>query len=69
MGRYVDRYKGFSRSSKSLFWVILAAMILVGLVAFFTSDVGRTLALVCCGGLIVLVIVGVASERGMNRPR
>mgnify|MGYP001159280476 CR=1 FL=1 len=69
MGRYVNQYKGFSRSSKSVFWVILAAMVIVGLIAFFTSEAGRTVALVCCGGLILLVVVGVVSEGGMRKPR
>lgn len=69
MGRYIDRYKGFSRSSKGVFWIILAVMIIVGLIAFFTSEAGRTVALVCCGGLILLVVVGLVSESGMRRPR
>ncbi|MBE2271467.1 MAG: hypothetical protein IAE80_24755 [Anaerolinea sp.] len=67
--RYYDRYRNFSRSSRAVFWIILAAMVLVGLCAFFTSEAGRTVSLVCCGGLILLVVVGILSERGMKRPQ
>ena len=52
-----------------MFWIILAVMIIGGLIAFFTSEAGRTVALVCCGGLILLVVVGLVSESGMRRPR
>lgn len=69
MRNYVNRYRGFSRTSKSVFWVILGVMILIGLYGFFTSEIGRTISLVCCGGIILLVIVGALSERGMNRSR
>ncbi len=65
----LNRYRNFSRTSRGAFWVILAAMVLIGLFAFFTSEAGRTISLVCCGGIVLLVVVGAVSERGMNRPR
>ncbi|MCC6802402.1 MAG: hypothetical protein IT319_05935 [Anaerolineae bacterium] len=65
----MNRYRNLSQRSRSLFWVILVVMIVVGLVAFFTSEIGRTVTLVCCGGLILLVVIGVISEGGMRRPR
>lgn len=52
-----------------IFWIVLAVMIVAGLIAFFTSETGRTIALVCCGGLILLIVIGVVSEGGMRRPR
>lgn len=65
----MNRYRNLSQRSRSLFWVILAVMIVVGLIAFFTSEIGRTVTLVCCGGVILLVVIGVISEGGMRRPR
>lgn len=65
----MNRYRNLSRSSRNLFWVILAVMIVAGLIAFFASETGRTIALVCCGGVILLVVVGAISEGGMRRPR
>ena len=52
-----------------IFWGILAVMIVIGVIAFFTSQIGRTVALVCCGGLILVVVVALISESGMRRPR
>jgi di/tricarboxylate transporter len=65
----MNRYHSLSQSSRSIFWVILAVMVVVGVVAFFTSELGRTVTLVCCGAAILLIVVGVLSERGMQRPR
>ena len=42
---------------------------MIGLFAFFTSETGRTITLLCCGGLILLAIVGAISERGMRSAR
>ena len=65
----MNRYRNLSRSSRNIFWVVLVVMIVVGLIAFFTSETGRNLALVCCGGLILLIVIGVVSEGGMRRSR
>lgn len=65
----MNRYRSLSQSTRSIFWVILAVMLVVGVIAFFTSELGRTVTLVCCGVVILLVVVGVISERGMQRPR
>jgi hypothetical protein len=65
----MNRYRSLSQSSRNIFWVILAVMVVVGVIAFFTSELGRTVTLVCCGALILLIVVGVLSERGMQRPR
>jgi len=65
----MNRYRNPSQRSRSTFWIILAVIIVVGGIAFFASDVGRTIALVCCGIVILLIVVGVISEGGMRRPR
>jgi hypothetical protein len=65
--KVTDRYRNLSGTSRGIFWVILVAMVVVGLVAFFTSETGRNAALLCCGGIVVLVVVGLLSERGMRR--
>lgn len=58
-----------SLATRTIFWLILVGMIVLGLFAFFTSRIGQQALLICCGGLVVLVVVGVLSERGMRRPR
>ena len=65
----MNRYRNLSQSARSIFWVILAVMVVIGVVAFFTSETGRNITLVCCGGIVLLVLVGVLSERGMQRPQ
>lgn len=65
--RMRNRYRNLSASSKRIFWVILAVMVVIGLIAFFTSETGRNAALLCCGGVVVLVVVGILSESGMRR--
>lgn len=67
MNRGLERLRGLSRSTQVLAGVILMAMILVLLYAFFTSDVGRAAALLCCGGAVALVVIGLISEAGMRR--
>ena len=47
----MNRYRNLSSSSRTIFWIILAVMVVVGLIAFFTSETGRNVALVCCGGV------------------
>ena len=65
----MNRYRNLSSSTRIIFWIILTIMVVIGLIAFFTSETGRNVALVCCGGVILLVVVGLLSERGMQRPR
>jgi len=65
----MDRLKQISLASRTVYIVIIGGLILIGLYAFFSSRVGQTALLVCCGGAVVLVVVGVMSERGMRRPR
>lgn len=58
-----------SLTSRTVFWLILGAFVAIGLYTFVRSRIGQTALLVCCGGLIVLAVVGILSERGMRRPR
>lgn len=65
----MENYRNLSRNSRRVFWVIFGLLILAGLYAFFSSRIGQYIVMACCGGLILLVIVGSLSERGMRRPR
>lgn len=61
--------RNVSLASRTVFWLILVALVVIGLYAFFSSRVGQTALVICCAGLVVLVVVGILSERGMRRPR
>lgn len=63
----MDRLRNVRLASRTIAWLILGALIIIGLYAFFNSRFGQTALLVCCGGIIVLVIVGILSENGMRR--
>jgi hypothetical protein len=65
----MNRYRNLSSSTRIIFWVILAVMVVIGLIAFFTSETGRNVALVCCGAVLLIGVVGLLSERGMQRPQ
>ncbi len=65
----MDKLKGISLTSRTIFWLLLVAGVVIGLYAFFSSRFGQTALLVCCGGIVVLVVVGILSEGGMRRPR
>lgn len=67
MNRYTDPYRNLSRSSRAVFWAILAAFVAIALYAFFNSQFGQNALLCCCGGAIVIALIGIVSERGMRR--
>jgi hypothetical protein len=58
-----------SLTSRTIFFIILGLLILAGVYAFLSSRIGQTALLVCCGGAVLLVVVGILSESGMRRPR
>ncbi len=58
-----------SLTSRTIFFIILGLLILAGVYAFLNSRIGQTALLVCCGGAVLLVVVGILSENGMRRPR
>ncbi len=62
-----SRLRGFALHSRTTYRVIIVGMIVVAVAAFLFSRVGQTALLVCCGGLILLAVVGILSERGMRR--
>lgn len=47
--------------------IVIVLLALLGLYAFFNSGMGRIFMLVCCGGVVALVVVGILSENGMRR--
>jgi hypothetical protein len=67
MNRQIDRFRNLSRSSRGVFWLIVAAGVAIILYAFFSSRFGQTAIVCCCGGVVVVAIVGILSERGMRR--
>ena len=64
-----NRYNRLSRNTRIVGWVILVLLIMAVLFAFFSSQLGQNVLLVCCGGGILIAVVGILSERGMRRPR
>jgi hypothetical protein len=67
VNRGVERVRGLSRGTQIVAGLILVAMVIALLIAFVTSEVGRTISLVCCGGVMLVVVIGLLSERGMRR--
>jgi hypothetical protein len=65
----MDRFREIRLASRTIFWLILIGLIVAALYGFFSSRIGQTALLICCGGLVLLVVVGILSERGMRRPR
>ena len=58
-----------SLATRTIFWLILVGMIVLGLFAFFTSRIGQQALLICCGGLGGLGGGGGLGGRGVGRPR
>lgn len=65
----MDRLKHFSLTSRTIYRLIIVGMVTVLVFAFLNSRIGQTAVLTCCGGAVLLVVVGLLSERGMRRPR
>jgi hypothetical protein len=65
----MDRFRNIRLASRTIFWLILIALIVAALYAFFSSRIGQTALIICCGGLVLLVVVGILSERGMRGAR
>lgn len=54
-----------SRNARRIFIAIIAFLVFI-FVANVVIDIGETLITVCCGGIILIVIIGIVSERGMR---
>jgi hypothetical protein len=67
VNQQLDRFRNLSRSSRAVFWVIIAAFVAFILYAIFSSRLGQTALLICCGGIVLVAIVGIISEQGMRR--
>jgi hypothetical protein len=65
----MNRLKRISLTSRTIFLLVIVALIVAALYAVFSTQLGQTALLICCGGGVLLVVVGVMSERGMRRPR
>lgn len=65
----MNQLRNLSNQSRIVFVVVALILVAIALFAFFTSELGRTLTLICCGGLILVVVLGILSERGMRPPR
>jgi hypothetical protein len=65
----VERFRGLSTTSRGIFWLILTLLVAGLLYAVFSTQLGQTALLVCCGGGVLVVIIGLASEAGMRRGR
>jgi fucose permease len=63
----IERYRGLSRTARSIFWIILVLMILALLYTVVTSQAGLILIGICCGGAVLVLLIGLISERGMRR--
>jgi predicted Rdx family selenoprotein len=67
VNQQIDRFRNLSRSSRTVFWLIIAAFVAIILYAFFSSRFGQTALLCCCGGVIAVAVIGILSEQGMRR--
>jgi len=65
----MNRLKRISLTSRTIYLLIVIALIVGAVYAVFSTQLGQTALLICCGGGVLLVVVGVMSERGMRRPR
>lgn len=65
----MDRLRNIRLASRTVFWLLFITFNVAVLYAFFSSRFGQTALVICCGGVVLLVVVGVLSERGMRSPR
>ncbi|MCK6579127.1 MAG: hypothetical protein L6Q98_13595 [Anaerolineae bacterium] len=64
----ISQLRNLTGASRTVFILVAVVLVLIALYAFFTSETGRIISIACCGGVIVLAVVGILSERGMRRP-
>lgn len=63
------RLRRISLSSRTIFWIIVAVLATGLLYAIFSTQLGQTALLICCGGAVLIVVIGLVSEAGMRRAR
>jgi hypothetical protein len=56
-----------SRGSRTIFWIVLIVLVGAVIYAIFSTQIGQTALLLCCGGAIAIAAIGLVSERGMRR--
>ncbi len=66
MRKQIERMRGLSSNSRRAGYFVVAVMLVIGAIAFFTSELGRNITLVCCGLVLFLIVAGILSERGMR---
>jgi len=59
--------RNVSRTSRVVFWIILTVLVGFLLYGFFSSSIGQYALLICCGGGLLVAVIGILSERGMRR--
>ncbi|MBL8133268.1 MAG: hypothetical protein JNL42_15510 [Anaerolineae bacterium] len=64
----ISQLRNLTGASRTVFILVAVVLVLIALYAFFTSETGRIISIVCCGGVMALAVVGILSERGMRRP-
>ncbi len=62
-----ERARQVSRSTRLVARIILVGLLIAGIIAFVTSSFGQNTLLICCGGGLLLALIGIISERGMRR--
>jgi hypothetical protein len=63
----MERFRALSRPSRAAFWLIIALLAAALLYAVFSTQLGQTALLVCCGGGALVIVIGLMSEAGMRR--
>ena len=63
----MERFRALSRPSRLAFWIIIALLAAALLYAVFSTRLGQTALLVCCGGGALVIAIGLVSEAGMRR--
>lgn len=64
-----NRLQQFSSTTRLIFWALLAVLIMGLVYGIFSTQFGQNVLICCCGGGLIVSIVGILSERGMRRPR
>jgi hypothetical protein len=71
MSQHEDKVsqRRFSLKARTIFWLLLIGLATALLYAVFSTQIGQTALLVCCGGAVLLVVIGIVSESGMRGAR
>jgi hypothetical protein len=59
----------FALKARTVFWLLLIGLATALLYVVFSTQLGQTALLICCGGVVLLVVIGIVSESGMRGAR